>query len=166
MKLSSEEPDDPAEKRRRSAWCSDEAAWDVGVERRIRQIDAGEVECVPWETVMAELRAHFSRCGFLSTRRPSASSMLPSPLSQPPPNTHIHAESCTGLLARLLIRSEHHGLALLRQRALGMASAAQPRKFPTRLLPCTLMGRSEGEVIHGIALLQPSRAPCCWHARW
>lgn len=24
------------------------AAWDAEIERRIREIDAGEVECVPW----------------------------------------------------------------------------------------------------------------------
>jgi hypothetical protein len=76
------------------------------------------------------------------------------------------AEFGPGMLARLLMRSEHSGLALLRHRTLGTASAAQARKLPTRLLPCKLMGRSEGEVIHGIALLQPSRAPCCRHGRW
>ncbi|MBS0444956.1 MAG: addiction module protein [Proteobacteria bacterium] len=32
-----------------------DAAWEAEVERRIRQIDAGEVECVPWEAVMTEL---------------------------------------------------------------------------------------------------------------
>jgi putative addiction module component (TIGR02574 family) len=36
-----------------------EAAWDEEIARRIRQIDAGEVECVPWETVVAELRAKY-----------------------------------------------------------------------------------------------------------
>jgi putative addiction module component (TIGR02574 family) len=36
-----------------------EAAWDAEIERRIREIDAGEVECVPWEQVLAELRGKF-----------------------------------------------------------------------------------------------------------
>jgi putative addiction module component (TIGR02574 family) len=35
-----------------------EAAWADEVERRVRQIDAGEVELIPWEKVRAEL---FSR---------------------------------------------------------------------------------------------------------
>jgi putative addiction module component (TIGR02574 family) len=33
------------------------AAWDAEIERRIAQIDRGEVETVPFEDVMAELRA-------------------------------------------------------------------------------------------------------------
>ncbi len=33
-----------------------DAAWDAEIAHRIRQIDTGEVECVPWETVLAELR--------------------------------------------------------------------------------------------------------------
>jgi len=33
-----------------------DAAWEAEVARRIEQIDAGEVECVPWEEVMSELR--------------------------------------------------------------------------------------------------------------
>ena len=32
-----------------------EAAWAEEVERRVRQIDAGEVELIPWEQVRAEL---------------------------------------------------------------------------------------------------------------
>jgi len=32
-----------------------EAAWAEEVERRVRQIDNGEVETIPWETVRAEL---------------------------------------------------------------------------------------------------------------
>jgi len=32
-----------------------EAAWADEVERRVRQIDAGEVELIPWEKVRAEL---------------------------------------------------------------------------------------------------------------
>lgn len=35
-----------------------EAAWAEEVERRIRQVDAGEVTMIPWEQVRAEL---FSR---------------------------------------------------------------------------------------------------------
>lgn len=34
-----------------------EAAWAEEVERRIRQVDAGEVEMIPWEQVRAELFA-------------------------------------------------------------------------------------------------------------
>jgi hypothetical protein len=37
-----------------------EAAWDVEIARRIRQIDAGEVETAPWDTVMTGLRSKFS----------------------------------------------------------------------------------------------------------
>ena len=33
------------------------AAWDAEIERRIAQIDSGEVETIPFEEVMAELRA-------------------------------------------------------------------------------------------------------------
>lgn len=32
-------------------------AWDAEVARRIREIDAGEAQTVPWSTVMTELRA-------------------------------------------------------------------------------------------------------------
>ncbi len=34
-----------------------ELAWAEEVERRIRQIDAGEVELIPWEKVRADLFA-------------------------------------------------------------------------------------------------------------
>ena len=34
-----------------------EAAWDEEIARRVQQLDAGEVECIPWDTVMARLRA-------------------------------------------------------------------------------------------------------------
>ncbi|HYN60727.1 MAG TPA: addiction module protein [Rubrivivax sp.] len=62
MKLSPEARADAAEKLCPSLQCREdvEAEWDVEIARRIRQIDAGEVECLPWETVMAELRAQFS----------------------------------------------------------------------------------------------------------
>ncbi len=33
------------------------AAWDAEIERRIRQLDSGEVEGIPGEEVLAELRA-------------------------------------------------------------------------------------------------------------
>lgn len=34
-----------------------EAAWAEEIERRIRQIDSGEVKAVPWEEVRAKLHA-------------------------------------------------------------------------------------------------------------
>lgn len=34
-----------------------DVAWDAEIARRIQQIESGEVECIPWEAVMAELRA-------------------------------------------------------------------------------------------------------------
>lgn len=34
-----------------------EAAWGAEIERRVREIDAGEVELIPGEQVRAELRA-------------------------------------------------------------------------------------------------------------
>ena len=40
-----------------------DAAWEAEIARRIQQIDSGEVECVPWETVLAELRTRFGSCG-------------------------------------------------------------------------------------------------------
>lgn len=33
------------------------AAWDAEIERRIAHLDAGEVEAIPFEQVLAELRA-------------------------------------------------------------------------------------------------------------
>lgn len=36
-----------------------DSAWDAEIARRIEQIDSGKVECIPWETVMVELRAKF-----------------------------------------------------------------------------------------------------------
>ena len=36
-----------------------DAAWQVEIARRAQQIDSGEVECIPWETVMAEMRAKY-----------------------------------------------------------------------------------------------------------
>lgn len=37
-----------------------EAAWAEEVERRVRQIDAGEVQTIPWEQVRADLFARVS----------------------------------------------------------------------------------------------------------
>jgi putative addiction module component (TIGR02574 family) len=61
MKLSPGERADLADKLWLSVHSQEEvdAAWDAEIARRIRQIDSGEVECVPWETVMAELRAKY-----------------------------------------------------------------------------------------------------------
>jgi len=59
MRLSAKERADLADK----LWISVDtpeavaAAWDTEVERRIAQIDSGEVETVPFEEVMADLRA-------------------------------------------------------------------------------------------------------------
>ena len=59
MKLSPTERADLADKLWLSVHSRDEvdAAWEEEIAQRIRQIDAGEVECAPWATVMAELRA-------------------------------------------------------------------------------------------------------------
>ena len=61
MKLSPEERADLAEMLWLSVESAEEveAAWDEEIALRIRQIDAGEVECVPWDTVMAGLRAKY-----------------------------------------------------------------------------------------------------------
>jgi len=59
MKLSPEERMNLAEK----LWTSVDtpeaiaAAWDVEIERRLAQIDSGEVETYPADEVIAELRA-------------------------------------------------------------------------------------------------------------
>ena len=37
-----------------------EAAWVEEIERRVRQIDSGEVETIPWEQVRAELYARLN----------------------------------------------------------------------------------------------------------
>ena len=36
-----------------------EAAWSEEVERRVREIEAGEVETIPWEQVRTELFAGY-----------------------------------------------------------------------------------------------------------
>ncbi len=36
-----------------------DTAWEAEIARRIQQIDSGDVECIPWEAVMAELRRKF-----------------------------------------------------------------------------------------------------------
>lgn len=38
-----------------------DAAWDAEIERRIAQLDAGQVEGVPWETVITDLRTQLKR---------------------------------------------------------------------------------------------------------
>lgn len=59
MQLSAKERADLADK----LWASVDtpeavaAAWDAEIARRIAQIDSGEVETIPFEEVMAELRA-------------------------------------------------------------------------------------------------------------
>lgn len=59
MKLSTEERAELADR----LWASLEprseidAAWDAEVERRVRQLEAGEVETIPHEIVIAELRS-------------------------------------------------------------------------------------------------------------
>lgn len=37
-----------------------EAAWAEEIERRVRQIDSGEVQTIPWEEVRAELHARLN----------------------------------------------------------------------------------------------------------
>jgi putative addiction module component (TIGR02574 family) len=61
MKLSPEERADLADKLWLSVNSQEEvdAASEVEIERRMRQIDAGEVETIPVEEVMAKLRAKF-----------------------------------------------------------------------------------------------------------
>ena len=65
MKLSPDERADLADR----LWISVaeqediDAAWEVEIERRIAQLNAGEVECVPWETVISNLRAQLKRGG-------------------------------------------------------------------------------------------------------
>jgi putative addiction module component (TIGR02574 family) len=59
MKLSPSERADLADKLWLSVHSKEEveAAWDAEIARRIQEMDAGEVEGIPWEAVMAELRA-------------------------------------------------------------------------------------------------------------
>ena len=61
MKLTPSERADLADKLWLSVNSREEvdAAWDAEIARRIEQIDSGEVESIPWETVMAELRAKY-----------------------------------------------------------------------------------------------------------
>ncbi|MDP1649439.1 MAG: addiction module protein [Rubrivivax sp.] len=61
MKLTPNERADLADKLWLSVNSKDEvdAAWEAEIARRIQQIDSGEVGYIPWETVMAELRAKF-----------------------------------------------------------------------------------------------------------
>ncbi len=61
MRLSAEERAELADR----LWASLEprgeidAAWDAEIERRVRQLEAGEVETLLHETVIAELRAKY-----------------------------------------------------------------------------------------------------------
>ena len=61
MKLAPSERADLADKLWLSVHSKEEvdAAWDAEIARRIRQVDSGEVECIPWEEAMAELAAKF-----------------------------------------------------------------------------------------------------------
>ena len=58
MRLSAEERADLADKLWLSVDTPEEvaAAWDAEIERRIAQIDSGEVETIPHEEVIARLR--------------------------------------------------------------------------------------------------------------
>lgn len=58
MKLSAQERADLADKLWISAHNAEavEAAWQAEIERRVRQIDSGEVVCRPWAEVMAGLK--------------------------------------------------------------------------------------------------------------
>ena len=58
MQLSPKERADLADKLWLSVHSREDvdAAWDVEVARRIAEVDSGTVQCVPWDTVMAELR--------------------------------------------------------------------------------------------------------------
>jgi putative addiction module component (TIGR02574 family) len=58
MKLSAQERADLADRLWISAHDSQavDAAWQAEIERRVRQIDSGEVVCRPWAEVMAGLK--------------------------------------------------------------------------------------------------------------
>jgi putative addiction module component (TIGR02574 family) len=59
MKLSPAERADLADKLWLSVHSRDEvdAAWEVEIARRVEELDAGRTESIPYERVMAELRA-------------------------------------------------------------------------------------------------------------
>lgn len=61
MKLTPRQRADLADKLWLSVHSKEEvdAAWDAEIARRIQQVDSGEVECLPWESVMEDLRAKF-----------------------------------------------------------------------------------------------------------
>ena len=61
MKLTPDERADLADKLWLSVNSKEEvdAAWDAEIARRIDQLDAGEVECIPWDTVMEKLRTKY-----------------------------------------------------------------------------------------------------------
>jgi putative addiction module component (TIGR02574 family) len=37
-----------------------DAAWNAEIARRMAQLDSGEVQCIPWDQAMSELRAKLS----------------------------------------------------------------------------------------------------------
>jgi putative addiction module component (TIGR02574 family) len=61
LKLSPRERAELADRLWASVYAQEEvdAAWETEIARRIRQIDAGEVACVPWEDAVAQLRAKY-----------------------------------------------------------------------------------------------------------
>ena len=61
MKLTPDERADLADKLWLSVNSKEEvdAAWDAEIARRIDQLDAGDLECIPWDTVMAKLRSKY-----------------------------------------------------------------------------------------------------------
>jgi len=61
MKLTSQQRADLAGRLWLSVCSAQEvdAAWDAEIARRVEQIERGEVTCVPWDEVMAELRTKF-----------------------------------------------------------------------------------------------------------
>lgn len=38
-----------------------DAAWEAEIQRRVAELDAGEAECIPFEAVMAEMRAKIEK---------------------------------------------------------------------------------------------------------
>lgn len=65
LQLSPEERGDLADRLWMSVHAQEEIdkAWEVEIQWRITQVDAGEVECLPWETVIEGLRDQLKRVG-------------------------------------------------------------------------------------------------------
>ncbi len=63
MQLSPQERADLADRLWWSVESKEEvdAAWDAEIARRIAQLDADEVRCIPWDQVMIELRAKLAQ---------------------------------------------------------------------------------------------------------